>query len=222
MKINIPENLNEITIKQFFDFKKCAETSNDEFYLRLAMISIFCDVSIDDLKSNLKVKDFNEITDHLTNVLKSEPMHVERFTIAGKEYGFIPNLDEITAGEYIELSELFKDEETHLEQMATMYRPVIKKVKGLYNIEPFESSDRYKDVMNAAPISAYLGSKVFFCDLLKELLISLTFYLNQEQTSEHLEQLLANAGGGISQYIQSLETMYTNLKKQQIWTFTHF
>ena len=222
MKLNIPENLNEITIKQFFDFKKCAETSNDEFYLRLAMISIFCDVSIEDLKSNLNVKDFNEITDYLTNVLKSEPMHVERFTIDGKEYGFIPNLDDITAGEYIELDTLFKDEETYLEQMATMYRPVVKKVKGLYNIEPFESSDLYKDVMNAAPISAYLGSKVFFCDLLKELLISLELYLKQGQTSEPLDQLLASVGVGTSQYIQSLETMYTNLKKQQIWTFTHF
>lgn len=222
MKLNIPENLNEITIKQFFDFKKCAETSNDEFYLRLAMISIFCDVSIEDLKTNLNVKDFNEITDYLTNVLKSEPMHVERFTIAGKEYGFIPNLDNITAGEYIELDELFKDETTYLEQMATMYRPVTKKVKGLYNIEPFESSEMYKDIMSAAPISAYLGAKVFFCNLLKELLISLTFYLKEQQTNELLAQHLASVGVGTNQYIQSLEAMYTNLKKQQVWTFTHF
>ena len=222
MRLNIPENLNEITIKQFFDFKKCTEASNDELYLRLAMISIFCDVSIDDLKKNLNVKEFNEITDHLTNVLKSEPMHVERFIIAGKEYGFIPKLDEISTGEYIELNELFKDETTYLEQMATMYRPVTKKVKGLYNIEPFESSEMYREVMIAAPISAYLGSKVFFCNLLKELLISLTLYLKEQQTSEPLARHLASVGVGTSQYIQSLEEMYTNLKKQQVWIFTHF
>lgn len=219
MKINIPENLNEITIKQFFDFKKCCDTNQDDQYLRLAMVSIFCDVSVEDIKK-ISSKDFIDISNQLTNVLKETPVHVERFIINGVEFGFIPNLENITAGEYIELDTLFKDEETYLEQMAVMYRPIVSKHKNLYRIEPFESTEKHKDIMIAAPISAYLGSKVFFCNLLNELLESFQLFLimgGKEVTD--LGEVLATNGVGINQFIQSLEELSLNLKKQLNLTF---
>lgn len=219
MKINIPENLNEITIKQFFDFKKCCDTNQDDQYLRLAMVSIFCDVSVEDIKK-ISSKDFIDISNQLTNVLKETPTHIERFIINGVEFGFIPNLENITAGEYIELDTLFKDEETYLEQMAVMYRPVVSKHKNLYRIEPFESTEKHKDIMIAAPISAYLGSKVFFCNLLNELLESFQLFLimgGKEVTD--LGEVLAKNGVGINQFIQSLEEVSMNLKKQLNLTF---
>lgn len=219
MKINIPENLNEITIKQFFDFKKCCDTNQDDQYLRLAMVSIFCDVSVEDIKK-ISSKDFIDISNQLTNVLKETPTHIERFIINGVEFGFIPNLENITAGEYIELDTLFKDEETYLEQMAVMYRPIVSKHKNLYSIEPFESTEKHKDIMIAAPISAYLGSKVFFCNLLNELLESFQLFLimgGKEVTD--LGEVLAKNGVGINQFIQSLEEVSMNLKKQLNLTF---
>ena len=221
MKINIPENLNEITIKQFFDFKKCCDTNQDDQYLRLAMVSIFCDVSVEDIKK-ISSKDFIEISNQLTNVLKETPTHIEKFVINGVSFGFIPNLENITAGEYIELDTLFKDEETYLEQMAVMYRPIIGKHKNLYSIEPFESTEKHKDIMIAAPISAYLGSKVFFCNLLSELLESFQLFLiSGTQEAMDLEGVLATNGVGISQFIQSLEVLSLNLKEQLNSTFTH-
>ena len=219
MKINIPENLNEITIKQFFDFKKCCDTNQDDQYLRLAMVSIFCDVSVEDIKK-ISSKDFIDISNQLTNVLKETPTHIERFIINGVEFGFIPNLENITAGEYIELDTLFKDEETYLEQMAVMYRPITGTHKNLYRIEPFESTEKHKDIMIAAPISAYLGSKVFFCNLLNELLESFQLFLimgGKEVTD--LGEVLATNGVGINQFIQSLEEVSMNLKKQLNLTF---
>ena len=219
MKINIPENLNEITIKQFFDFKKCCDTNQDDQYLRLAMVSIFCDVSVEDIKK-ISSKDFIDISNQLTNVLKETPTHIEKFVINGVSFGFIPNLENITAGEYIELDTLFKDEETYLEQMAVMYRPIVSKHKNLYRIEPFESTEKHKDIMIAAPISAYLGSKVFFCNLLNELLESFQLFLimgGKEVTD--LGEVLATNGVGINQFIQSLEEVSMNLKKQLNLTF---
>lgn len=219
MKINIPENLNEITIKQFFDFKKCCDTNQDDQYLRLAMVSIFCDVSVEDIKK-ISSKDFIDISNQLTNVLKETPTHIERFIINGVSFGFIPNLENITAGEYVELDTLFKDEETYLEQMAVMYRPIVSKHKNLYRIEPFESTEKHKDIMIAAPISAYLGSKVFFCNLLNELLESFQLFLimgGKEVTD--LGEVLATNGVGINQFIQSLEEVSMNLKKQLNLTF---
>ena len=221
MKINIPESLNEITIKQFFDFKKCCDVSQDDQYLRLAMVSIFCDVSVEDIKK-ISSKDFIEISNQLTNVLKETPTHIEKFVINGVSFGFIPNLENITAGEYIELDTLFKDEETYLEQMAVMYRPITGTRKNLYRIEPFESVEKHRDIMIAAPISAYLGSKVFFCNLLSELLESFQLFLiSGTQEVMDLEEVLAKNGVGINQFIQSLEVVSLNLKEQLNLTYIH-
>ena len=221
MKINIPESLNEITIKQFFDFKKCCDVSQDDQYLRLAMVSIFCDVSVEDIKK-ISSKDFIEISNQLTNVLKETPTHIEKFVINGVSFGFIPNLENITAGEYIELDTLFKDEETYLEQMAVMYRPITGTHKNLYSIEPFESVEKHRDIMIAAPISAYLGSKVFFCNLLSELLESFQLFLiSGTQEAMDLEEVLEKNGVGINQFIQSLEVVSLNLKDQLNLTYIH-
>lgn len=215
MKINIPESLNEITIKQFFDFKKCCEENQDEKYLRLAIISIFCDISFEEVK-RLSAKDFNEISDHLKLVIETKPTHVEKFVISGKKFGFIPNLDEISAGEYIDLDELFKNEESYLEQMALMYRPIKQEFGNSYNIEPYIDYNINKDIMQFAPISAYLGSKVFFCNLLSELLSSFQDFLQSESREVmDLEEALILNGVGINQFIQSLEEISLNLTMQQ-------
>jgi hypothetical protein len=222
MKINIPENLNEITIRQFFDFVKCTEQSNDDAYLRLAMISIFCDVSVEDIKKNLSIKEFTEISNHLTEVIKQEPTHIERFTMNGIEFGFIPNLEKITAGEYIELDELFKQKDSYAQQMSVMYRPIKEKYKDLYRIEPFEDKDKYSDIMEFAPVSAYFGAKVFFCNLLSELLKTIqTCLVLQTEETRILEEVLVNNGVGINQFIQLLEETLLNLKEQQHSTFIH-
>jgi hypothetical protein len=223
MKIDIPENLNEITIRQFFDFVKCTEESSDDAYLRLAMISIFCDVSVEDIKKNLTAKEFAEISNHLTEVIKQEPTHIERFTLQGVEFGFIPNLENITAGEYIELDELFKGKDTYLEQMSVMYRPVVSKHKELYRIEPFEDKDKFKDIMEFSPVSAYFGAKVFFCNLLSELLNNIqTCLLLQTEETKVLEEVLVKSGVGINQFTQLLEEMYSNLTKQHRLTSLRF
>ena len=214
MKINIPESLNEITIKQFFDFKKCCDTSQDEQYLRLAMVSIFCDISIEDIKK-ISSKDFIEISNQLQLLLIENPAHVEKFIINGKTFGFIPNLDNITAGEYVDLDTLFKDDNTYLEQMAIMYRPIVGQHKDLYNIEPYIDYNINKEIMECAPISAYLGSKVFFCNLLKELLESFHLYLlTESQEVMDLEEILILNGVGINQFILSLEEVHLNLTEQ--------
>lgn len=222
ININIPESLNEITIKQFFDFIECTKQSQDEQYLRLAMVSIFCDISIADIKK-ISSRDFIDISNQLTEVLKQEPIHIEKFIINGVSFGFIPNLEKITAGEYIELDTLFKDDETYLEQMAVMYRPITGTYKDLYHIEPFEDTEKHKDIMAFAPISAYLGSKVFFCNLLSELLERFQLFLIEgTQEAMDLEELLAINGVGTNQFIQSLEEISTILKKQLNSIFIHF
>jgi hypothetical protein len=140
----------------------------------------------------------------------------------GIEFGFIPNLEKITAGEYIELDELFKQKDSYAQQMSVMYRPIKEKYKDLYRIEPFEDKDKYSDIMEFAPVSAYFGAKVFFCNLLSELLKTIqTCLVLQTEETRILEEVLVNNGVGINQFIQLLEETLLNLKEQQHSTFIH-
>lgn len=221
MKINIPENLNEITIKQYFDFKKVADLTQDENTLRLSLITIFCKLSINDVRNNFTTQEFNEVSNHLNELLQKEPQFINKFTINGIDFGFIPNLDEMTAGEYIDLDSYTSNEDTYLEAMAVMYRPIKGKFKDLYNIEPYEGAEKYKDLMNDAPLNAYLGAMVFFYNLSNELLIATQSYFNQEtEETKVLESVLMKNGVGISQFIQSLEETSLNVKMLQERIFT--
>ena len=80
------------------------------------------------------------------------------FFLDGKEYGFIPNLEQMKSGEYIDLTNnLGKD---ILASMAVMYRPITRKYRGVYDIEKYNGTDN-KEIFKNAPISVYLGAQVF-------------------------------------------------------------
>ena len=105
------------------------------------------------------------------------------FEIEGVEYGFHPNLDEITLGEYADIETFIKNGiEQHLpEVMAVLYRPVTQKTEsGVYTIEAYggELTIRAEQMkkMSAEQVQSALR---FFFALGKELLKILPSYLMQ-------------------------------------------
>lgn len=219
MKVIIPETLNEITLDQFLKFQKVIKAEDiTEDILCLAMVTIFCKLTVEQAR-NIEIKDYNEIVLQLSEVLKQEPKFIQRFTLEGMEFGFIPNLDNITAGEYIDLDTYLKDEETHINAMAVLYRPIVSSVKNDYKIDAYESSEKYKDVMQFMPLDVYLGSMVFFYNLSNELLTATKLYFQQSKQAKELEAVLATSGVGISQFIQLLEEACSTLKKQLQWNY---
>ena len=63
--------------------------------------------------------------------------------VEGKEYGFHPNLDDITLGEYADLETFIKNgiENSLPEVMAVLYRPITEKGEnGVYTIEAYDGN----------------------------------------------------------------------------------
>jgi hypothetical protein len=76
----------------------------------------------------------------------------------------LPNLDKITAGEYIDLDKYLTDEDTYDRAMGII--PTIENVfKDLYNIEDYISSETYRKELEDMPLDIVLGSLVFFYSL---------------------------------------------------------
>ena len=218
MKIKIPTSLSDIRLEQFVLFNKLMKESQDKNFIQLAMVTIFCDISVEDAK-NIVAKDFTEIVNDITNVLSEQPRFIQRFIHDGKEYGFIPNLDEITAGEYIDLESFLRDEETYNKAMSVLYRPILNKRKDLYNIEEYKGSHTEFNTLN---LEIVLGSMLFFWNLSNELLIAMKGYLAQPKNKILLEAALAQNGVGINQFLQSLTDVSLILKEQLNSRYTNF
>jgi hypothetical protein len=133
------------------------------------------------------------------------------------EFGFIPKLDSISLGEFVDLDTYISDWTDMHKAMAVLYRPVTLENKGMYLIEDYESSDKYSEVMKDMPIDIALGAVVFFYRLGKELSVYLMGYLQREAQKEdsELKQTLAENGVGINQFMQSLRETSSGLKKLQ-------
>ena len=163
MKITIPTTLKDISLSQFVEFEQSEKTNQD-------LISIFCEIENTNV---LQLKDFQEITEILIDLLNSNPNFHRRFNYKGIDYGFIPKLDNLSTAEFIDLEMYMSKPETFYKAMSILYRPVIKYKRNwfkqsqpFYDITPYNgTSDVFKD----APAEYYLGACVFFYDLMNDL-----------------------------------------------------
>jgi hypothetical protein len=122
------------------------------------------------------------------------------------EFGFIPKLDNISLGEFVDLDNYINNWDDMHKAMAVLYRPVTAQKKNHYIIEDYESSDRYSEVLKDMPIDIALGALLFFYRLGKELSSYLMDYFQKEaKDNSHLKQALEENGVGINQYMQSLK-----------------
>ena len=211
IEINVPTNLNEITLEQYQKFLKIAENNPEGNFLNAKMIEIFCGIPLSD-SYKLKMSSVTAIIDILSELLASKPDHVERFEMNGVEYGFIPDLDDMSLGEYIDLdNNASKWEQMHL-AMNVLYRPIKTSKIGKYNIEDYDVNN--PEVMKDMPLGAAIGSLFFFYNLGIELSRHTILYsYNQAEMVAIQKQLNSEANGdGINQFMHSLTDVLNDLK----------
>lgn len=114
-------------------------------------------------------------------LLKEDYDLVHRFEYDGVEYGFIPNLSKITAGEFIDLDNYMNEEPKQLHKICSiLYRPVTRTFGKYYEIEDYEGTDKLADIMMKVDVSIILGAMVFFYSLSKSLLDHTNTYIQKE------------------------------------------
>jgi hypothetical protein len=230
LEIEIP-TLKDIKLKQYQEFVKLLKEENDERILQIKMIEILCDFSPEAV-SKIKASSLTEITNVLYKVFEAKPDLIKTFKIGDIEFGFIPNIEEITLGEYIDLDSYIGNFEDMNKAMAVLYRPIVKKKRSWFSrkeeqylIEPYTGTEEYKELMKHTPLDVALSAYFFFVILRVELLNSTMNFLEEEIVKQ--EKILVQKhnslknGDGIIQYISSLREMLVELKKSQNLTFTN-
>ena len=211
IEINVPTSLSEVTLGQYQKFLKIAEDNPEGNFLNAKMIEIFCGIPLSD-SYKLKMSSVTAIIDILNELLSQTPKRVEQFTINDVQYGFIPDLDEMSLGEYVDLDGSASDWNNMHIAMNVLYRKIKIKKSGKYNIVDYnvENPEKMKDM----PLDAAIGSLFFFYNLGMELSKHTILSSNNlEEMEVYQEQLISQTNGdGISQFMDSLTEILQNLK----------
>ena len=211
IEINVPTSLNEITLEQYQKFLKASEETPEGSFLDAKMIEIFCGIPLSD-SYKLKMSSVQAIVDILTDMLNQKPAHIDKFSLDGVQYGFIPDLDEMSLGEYVDLDGNASDWQKMHVAMNVLYRPVITSKKGKYNIKEYTADD--PDKMKDMPLGVALGSLFFFFNLGLELSKHTILSSSNQAEMEIIQEQLTSEknGGGTHQFLVSLEEMLESLK----------
>ena len=133
------------------------------------------------LVKELALADVAQIMSLVGAMQQEQDSVLKRLIMVNKiEYGFHPNLDDITLGEYADIETYIKAGiEKHLpELMAVLYRPIKEKKNDIYIIEAYDGDIRMRaEEMKQMSAEQVQSALVFFYTLGKVLSEILPLYL---------------------------------------------
>lgn len=217
IELEVPTTMNDITLGQYQKYIKVADENEgaDEF-VNKKLIEIFCNITLRDVEQ-IPMVEAEKVISILGKSFEEKPELIRHFKLLDVEMGFIPKLDDISLGEYIDLENTISDWQNIHKAMAVLFRPVNFKSKDKYTIAPYSPNEDIQSLMKEMPLDVVMGAMVFFYDLGRELSIATLNYMEQEmkkrpQTSQ-LKEVLAQSGVGISQFTRLLKEMSLNSMK---------
>ena len=214
VKITVPDSLKDIPLHKYQQFHKVLEVnkdaSYDDLFIQEKILQIFCNLPLSDAIKYRK-SDIDKITEMVAKTLEQKPNLVLSFRLGDTEFGFIPKLEDMTFGEYIDLDNSIGDIKNLHKAMAVLYRPIKQKIKGKYLIEEYRG-DNYHEAMKHTPMDAVVSSMLFFWNLGIELSKAMIAYLQEEEDLTPEQTSVLN-GAGISLSTLLPMEMLPSLKK---------
>jgi len=225
LQLKVPQRLSGIKLRQYQEYlkvqQKLEEGEESENFLNSKCIQIFCGVTLKE-SYNLPVKMFNGVLKKISDCFEEETPLIRKFTMTGTDgasidFGFIPDLENMTFGEYVDLDNFISDWDNMHKAMAVLYRPITFEKNDKYLIEEYKGNDMYWEIMKDAPVNVALGAMVFFYRLGKKLAKYMMLYLQQQAQKDSQDQKRDSekSGDGISQFTHLLEEKYQTLVKSQ-------
>ena len=221
----VPESWEDVKLEKYLAYMKSLKpyegTEDYQQIMYEKAMNHFCDLSTDVIRK-LPMENYDAIMALLKILFAqgSEIPVVKKFTIGSTDFGFIPNLDSMTYGEYLDLSVYSKDLWNNLPTfLSIIYRPIVKKKDDTYEVETYNGTN--EDIIelfkHALTMDIVWGAIGFFTILQKDLLKGMQIYsmemLKKTMTNSQVLETLIKNGVDISLLQSSQETISQSLNK---------
>lgn len=227
VKLIVPDSLEEVTLGQYQQYlesiKGLDEEKNAEI-INKKLIEAFCGIEYS-LVDSIPLRDIEKLLEALKMAFERDYDHSLQFKLLDVDMGFIPKLDDMSLGEYIDCENYIGSWEDMHKAMAVLYRPVNFKKGDKYTIAPYSPTDEINELMKEMPLSVVMGCMVFFyrlgAQLSKATLNYMEKVIQENSTNSALKTALEKSGVGISQFTHSLKEMSEDLTRLQPFRYTN-
>ncbi len=191
-EFKLPTSWDEVSVAQYSKLMLAIEKEGTT-EIELMIKSLEALVGIDGgILTKVPIKMLREAYKQLGELTSNMPSNeLSRVVeIDGIEYGIIPDFNELTLGEFVDLDNYLQDNYNNLNKIfAVLYRPVIERDGNNYNIEPYSLkniSDRRELFNNRLSIDTVYGALVFFCSIGSKHIESTLYSLEEEKMSQSI------------------------------------
>lgn len=219
VSFTLPTELADIKLHQVLEYEKINKEELADLDLVVQMVSLFCEITTKDARL-IPYDKLIYCAEKITQALAKKPTFHQRFTHEGIEYGFVPNLDDITTGEFIDIEHYQEKKEDLWKVLSVLYRPIKYSNGNRYLIQEYQGNlvTSFRE-LNAD--IAY-GALLFFWTLGNDLLTYTLRYLESEKVSKKIQSqatTLEESGNGFHSFIALLKEMSSELSKSQAQGF---
>ena len=215
MELRLPHRWSDLTLGEL----QVMMTSENQ----LERISICTGQSVDKLRT-MPQKLIEAATEHLDKLLTQESARFEKVVeMGGKRFGFVPDWDAFTAGEWIDLENYLEDfwKNAH-KVMSVLFREVTYELGEKYEVKKYTAKED-ASIFEEMPADLVSGTLLFFWTTRNELLLDMKSSL-LEVAGAAIRS--AKSGGGITSSTPSqakTSSRWTRLRNSLYkWYFNTF
>ncbi len=222
VKITVPNDYSAVSLKKYLRIQDDLEAYKDDEQAQDAFLLFnLCGIT-PEIARALDNDTVTSIKKDLYKLLNKQDYELTKLiTIDGEEYGFEPNLSEMSYGAYLDLQ---KNEAITIDKnwgkiLSILYRKVTRKQGKFYDIEPYNpktilDEKKWLDVNMDFHFGCFFFFTRTYKDLLNATLKSLTDQALKEETlNPHIKQILVRSGEVINQLQSSHERTLRDLMK---------
>ena len=196
INIKVPTSYADITLKSYLALQKGMENyKDDEEAVTAVMLYHLCGLDPLYLKG-IAVEDYTLIKNELGAFIGNVELDLQKIIeIDGVEYGFEPNLSNMSYGAY---SDITKYQQIQIDDnwaniMSILYRPVTKKVKDMYTIEAYSGELNGEKFLNVG-MDVHFGTLFFLLNLSTDLLKDILNSSMEMEVHPSIKQILQRNG----------------------------
>ena len=185
-KYELPTEWNEVSISEYSNLMKVLD-NEDASEIEVIVKTLEALVGIESrILTKAPIKYLKKVYGELSILTSKEPANYLKkvIEIDGVEYGMIPDFEDLTLGEFVDLDNYLQDSWNNLVKIfAVLYRPIVERKGDKYIIEDYTLKDikeRREIFSDKLSIDTAFGAMVFFYDIGNKLIENMVSSLEMQ------------------------------------------